>query len=93
MQKLPKKVEPLRPEPIVGTHAMAQFVKQSPHHLTLDWVLKIVGEELNNQPNKPVLVDLIPNLKFMMQAKTFIKNCDKEMAAFEEKVWCGTWYK
>ena len=96
LQKLPQKVADHSAEPISGTHEIAEFLNQNPHHLTLEWVLEIVSEELVKHPGRPALVDMIPNLKFLMQAKSFIKNCEKEMIAFEEKVslaWKGeNWF-
>ena len=87
LQNLPGKVEGHGAEPINSTHGLADHVKENPEHLTLDWVLELVVEEIKNFPsNQPILVDLIPNLKFMMRVDGFIKKCDKEMEEFERKV-------
>jgi len=86
LQKLPKKAVAEGLEPVSGTHGLADLLKDNPDFLTLDWVLEILQEEIKNFPEKPILVDLIPNLKFMMRVDGFIKKCDKEMEEFEKKV-------
>jgi len=86
MQKLPSKAAGNGAEPLSGTHGLAELLKNNPEYLTLDWVMEILLEEIENYPNQPILVDLIPNLKFMMRVDGFIKKCDKEMEEFERKV-------
>ena len=86
LQKLPSKAAEDGAEPISGTHGLAELLKDKPEYLTLDWVLEILLEEIEKYPNQPILVDLIPNLKFMMRVDGFIKKCDKEMEEFERKV-------
>ena len=91
LQNLPLKAEGCGVEPINNTHGLADVVKENPEYLTLDWVLEIVLKELQNYPTQPILVDLIPNLKFMMRVDGFIKKCDKEMEEFEKKV--RNWFR
>lgn len=86
LQKLPNKAAEKGSEPVSGTHGLAELLKDNPEYLTLDWVLEILLEEIEKFPNQPILVDLIPNLKFMMRVDKFIKKCDKEMKEFENKV-------
>jgi hypothetical protein len=73
-------------QPVTGTHGIAKGITEYPHLLTLEYVLSLVAEEIKKHPGKFVVVDLIPNLKFLLRVKTFIKNCDKEMADFENQV-------
>ena len=86
LQKLPRKAAGHGVEAVSGTHGLADLLKDNPEYLTLDWVLEILLEEIQKFPNQPILVDLIPNLKFMMKVDGFIKKCDKEMEEFERKV-------
>ena len=86
LQTLPKKAAEKGLEPMSGTHGLAELLKDNPDFLTLDWVLEILEEEIKKFPDQPILVDLIPNLKFMMRVDQFIKKCDKEMEEFEKKV-------
>ena len=86
LQKLPTKAAGYGAEPISGTHGLAELLKDNPEYLTLDWVMEILLEEIEKYPNQPILVDLIPNLKFMMRVDGFIKKCNKEMEEFERKV-------
>ena len=86
LQKLPTKAAGYGAEPVSGTHGLAELLKNNPEYLTLDWVMEILLEEIENYPNQPILVDLIPNLKFMMRVDGFIKTCNTEMEEFEKKV-------
>lgn len=86
LQKLPKKATEQGLEPMSGTHGLAELLGNNPDVLTLDWVLEILQEEIKKYPDQPILVDLIPNLKFMMRVDGFIKKCDKEMEEFEKRV-------
>ena len=90
LQKLPEKATEQGLEPMSGTHGLAELLKNNPDVLTLDWVLEILEEEIKKYPDQPILVDLIPNLKFMMRVDGFIKKCDKEMEEFEKRVSVGT---
>ncbi|KAL9979514.1 hypothetical protein ACROYT_G017188 [Oculina patagonica] len=89
LQKLPTKAAEYGAEPVSGTHGLAELLKDNPEYLTLDWVMEILLEEIEKYPNQPILVDLIPNLKFMMRVDGFIKKCDKEMEEFERKCPCA----
>lgn len=89
LQTLPKKAAEKGLEPMSGTHGLAELLKDNPDFLTLDWVLEILEEEIKKFPDQPILVDLIPNLKFMMRVDQFIKKCDKEMEEFEKKFPCA----
>lgn len=89
LQKLPTKAAGYGGEPISGTHGLAKLLQNNPEYLTLDWVMEILLEEIENYPNQPILVDLIPNLKFMMRVDSFIKTCNKEMEEFEKKSPCA----
>lgn len=89
LQKLPKRAAEDGKDPVSGTHGLAELLKDNPEYLTLDWVLEILLEEIEKFPNQPILVDLIPNLKFMMRVDNFIKKCDIEMKEFEKKYPCA----
>lgn len=73
-------------EPIVGTHGLVKALNEYPNVLTLEYVLSLVANEIKNHPGKLVLVDLIPNLRFLLRVKNFIKECDKELKDFENQV-------
>lgn len=89
LQKLPEKATEQGLETMTGTHGLAELLKNNPDVLTLDWVLEILEEEIKKYPDQPILVDLIPNLKFMMRVDGFIKKCDKEMEEFEKRFPCA----
>lgn len=89
LQQLPKKVTEKGLESPSDTHELKALLLENPESLTLDWVLEIIQEEIQTIPDKPILVDLIPNLNFMMRINKFIKECDKEMEQFEAKFPCA----
>ena len=72
-----------------GTRATQQLqtlLQEDSSQLTLHWVLDLIEEEIAKYPGDTVLVDIVPNLKFLLRVPTFVKSCVKEMKEFEEKV-------
>lgn len=86
LQHFPKQVEEKGLDAPSNTHELKAVLLENPDFLTLDWVLETIQNEICKIPDKPILVDLIPNLNFMMRINKFIKQCDKEMEQFEMKV-------
>ena len=54
--------------------------------MTLEWVLKMVADEMKMYPHQPILIDAMPNLKSLVKGSSFAKDCEAEMKHFEEKV-------
>lgn len=65
---------------------MAELVKKEPSHVTLEWVLRLIQHILESDPDQIFIVDLVPNLKWLMRDEHLIKECGTELAAFEQKV-------
>lgn len=89
LQHFPKQVEEKGLDAPSNTHELKAVLLENPDFLTLDWVLETIQNEICKIPDKPILVDLIPNLNFMMRINKFIKQCDKEMEQFEKKFPCA----
>ncbi|XP_067137894.1 uncharacterized protein [Centruroides vittatus] len=68
-----------------------QLLRKRPKILTLQWVLEKISEELQQATEegcKYYLIDLVPNLRAILQVSTFIKDCNKEMEQFEKEWPC-----
>ena len=65
---------------------IAELVKKEPHHVTLDWVLRLVQHVIESDPNQIFIVDIVPNLKWLIRDENLIKDCTKELENFENKV-------
>ena len=65
---------------------IAELVRKEPHNIQLDWVMRFVQHLVESDPNQTFLVDIMPNLKWLVRNEFLIKDCGKELAKFEEKV-------
>ena len=65
---------------------IAELVRKEPHNIQLDWVMRFVQHLVESDPNQTFIVDIMPNLKWLVRNEFLIKDCDKELAKFEEKV-------
>ena len=65
---------------------MAELVCKEPTHVQLEWVMRLVQHVVESDPNQTFLVDIVPNLKWLIRNEFLIKECSKEIAKFEEKV-------
>jgi len=68
-----------------ATHKLQSLLGEDSSHLTLHWVLELLDEEISKYKGETVLIDIVPNLKFLLRIPTFSKCCAKEMALFEQK--------
>ncbi len=83
-QYLPKKVQ--HSKNITTTKEMARLIRDDPTQLTLGWIMGLLQNLIENDPNQIFVVDLIPNLKWLVKNENLVKECSKEMKMFEEKV-------
>ena len=65
---------------------MAELVRKEPSHIQLEWVMRFIQHMVESDPNQTFLVDIVPNLKWLVRDEFLIKECSKELAKFEEKV-------
>lgn len=88
LEQLSKKLLP-ESSACMGTTATRQLQKllnEDSSQLTLHWVLELIDKEISKHTGKTVVVDMVPNLKFLLKAPDLVKECCTEMKAFEEKV-------
>ena len=65
---------------------MASLVRNDPSQISLEWVLRLLQHMIENDPNQIFVVDLIPNLRWLIKNEHLVKDCSEDMKAFEEKV-------
>lgn len=65
---------------------MADLVRKEPTHIQLEWVIRFIQHMVESDPNQTFIVDIVPNLKWLVRNEFLIKECSKELAKFEEKV-------
>lgn len=65
---------------------IAELVRREPSHVQLDWVLRLIQHIITADPHHVYIVDLVPNLKWLVRNTSLVKECAAELAAFEEKV-------
>ena len=69
-----------------ATRELQKLVAEDSSQLTLHWVLELLDKEISKYPGEVIIVDMVPNLKFLLRIPELSKECSKEMAIFEEKV-------
>ena len=72
-----------------ATKEITNFLIQNPDEITREWLLQLVADEIDKQPQGSiVLVDIVPNLKFLLRATAFMQRDDRntELEKFETKV-------
>lgn len=84
LQNLSKKVE--NPDPSNIVLMIQSLLKREESFLRLDAVLRMVNRALlEKNKAKFFIIDLMPNLKWMLNNPMFIKECSEEFRTFEEK--------
>jgi len=68
-----------------ATRELSKRVAADSSELTLHWVLGLLDTEISKYPGEVIIVDMVPNLKFLLRIPELSKECSKEMVAFEEK--------
>ena len=56
--------------------------------MTLDWVLRLMQHAVESDPDQVFIVDVVPNLRWLVRNEFLMKESCEELAAFEEKVTC-----
>ncbi|WAR01751.1 SANT-like protein [Mya arenaria] len=85
ISNLAKKVE--NPDPGKIVNMVKDLLTKEDHLLRLDSVLRMVGRAIGEcDPNKVILVDLMPNLKWMLNNKHFIKECEEDLC-FSKRIY------
>lgn len=63
------------------------FLEEDPSHVTLEWVLIMLERHIEQDISMDCtyLVDLIPNLKYVLRSRNFVKDCSLAMEKFEQR--------
>ncbi|KAK3698364.1 hypothetical protein RRG08_022925 [Elysia crispata] len=64
---------------------LKKMLEDDPSTVSLSWILKEVTTEVDKNPKGRFLVDMMPNLKYIIRTANFSQDCSSSMAAFEEK--------
>lgn len=75
------------------TSDLQKLIKENSFELTLEWVLSIIEDEIRKDFEHPVLIDVMPNLKFLSKKDALVKDCNEDMENFEKKVIRNSFYK
>ena len=75
------------------TSDLQNLINDNSFELTLNWVLSIIEEEIRKDSQHPILIDVIPNMKFLSKMGSLMKDCEGEMRLFEEKVLLQSFYE
>ncbi|XP_064603012.1 uncharacterized protein LOC135468600 [Liolophura sinensis] len=67
------------------TFAVQEMVKEKPVLLSLNWVFREINKILDSNQNKVYLIDIMPNLKFLLRNENYLKDLAYDMATFEER--------
>ena len=62
------------------------LLRKEPERVQLDWVLRLVQHQVEQQPGKTYIIDILPNLKWLQRNECLIANCEEHLKVFEEKV-------
>ena len=68
------------------TNAVAKYLNENQNILTLEWVLSLIDKELEKCAHEIVIVDIVPNMKFLLRAPALNEGCNRFMREFEDKV-------
>lgn len=60
--------------------------QEDPSTVSLQWILREITAAVDANPHGRYLVDMMPNLKYVIKTANFSKDCSIHMSQFEEKV-------
>ena len=61
------------------------LIQEDPTSVSLSWILREITSQVDKNPKGRFLVDMMPNLKYLIQTATFSKDCSTAMQQFEKK--------
>ena len=65
---------------------MADLIRKEPSHVTLDWVLRLMQHVVESDPDQVFIVDLVPNLRWLVRDEFLMTESCQELVDFEERV-------
>lgn len=72
------------PDPLDTTFDAQDVIKEDPQLVSLHWLLEEVSRQMEVTSMR-FIVDIMPNLKFLINNDVFLADCAQEMNAFEEQ--------
>lgn len=72
------------PDPLDTTFDAQDVIKEDPQLVSLRWLLEEVGRQMETTSTR-FIVDIMPNLKFLINNDIFLADCTQEMNSFEER--------
>lgn len=96
LHAIPKKMKISRNVVLKTNDEIRRFLDEEPYHLSVELLFKLVSQEIGEQQaakkRKVYLVDLMPNLKFMLKNEHLVKDdCTEEIQEFETNVSNELW--
>eukprot|EP01136_Pigoraptor_vietnamica_P009236 Opistho-1_new@45519 len=81
-----KEKEAAKGQTLEETKQVFEFLRKEPWHLTLEFVLKIVGQHIEKEKNEHgILIDMLPNHKILFRNEEAVEKCAEEMDRFERR--------
>ncbi|BFZ15897.1 hypothetical protein BsWGS_18935 [Bradybaena similaris] len=66
-------------------HELKKILEEDPSTVSLQWILREITAAVDANPHGRYLVDMMPNLKYVIKTANFSKDCSIHMSQFEEK--------
>jgi len=70
-------------EGVTTTSELRQLIKENSFEVTLNWVLSIMKNEIEQNSQHPILIDVIPNMKFFSKKGSMVRDCEEDLKQFE----------
>ncbi|XP_038052657.1 uncharacterized protein LOC119725335 [Patiria miniata] len=83
LKELPKKVQNVMT--IESTRGLAEMLKDNQSLLSLEWILELIGNEIEKDPKRPHIIDIMPNLRFLLRCEKYIQDPEYDMKNFEKR--------
>ncbi|CAL1546715.1 unnamed protein product, partial [Lymnaea stagnalis] len=68
-----------------SVHELKRMLEEDPTTISLSWILREVTTSVDKNPRGRYLVDMMPNLKYIIRTANFSQDCSSNMAVFEKK--------
>ncbi len=64
------------------------LLQDEPDHVSIEWLLSMVEKKIerSGQMGGTFLIDLLPNMRYLLRIPSLTKNCSSAMQNFESKV-------
>ncbi|XP_064635510.1 uncharacterized protein LOC135492797 [Lineus longissimus] len=83
LEELPKKVKNV--VEISSTKDLQECLKDDSSRVSLRWVLETMRSQMEREKGDAYLIDLVPNLRFLLKIQNLIKDGEEELEIFEQQ--------